>query len=72
MANIAIPRIAVTYCALLSCVSLASTGLSKHGWALNCCCAWTFGTAAVLAQGGGGMCVCVCVVCVCGVCVAPQ
>ena len=24
------------------------------GWALNCCFAWGFGTAAVLAQGGGG------------------
>ena len=24
-------------------------------WALNCCFAWTFGTAAVLAQGGGGV-----------------
>jgi len=31
MANIAVPGVAVTYRALLSCVSRASTGLSKHG-----------------------------------------
>ena len=27
--------------------------LPKHGWALNCCFAWFFGTAAMLVQGGG-------------------
>ena len=31
MANIAIPGMAVMYRALLSCVSRASRGLSKHG-----------------------------------------
>ena len=31
MANIAIPSMAITYRALLSCVLCASTGLSKHG-----------------------------------------
>ena len=28
--------------------------MAKHGWALNRCFAWTFGTVAVLAQRGGG------------------
>ena len=38
---------------LLSRVSRACTALSKHGWALNRSFDLTFGTAAVLAQGGG-------------------
>ena len=39
---------------LLSRVSRACTALSKHGCALNRRFDQTFGTAAVLAQGGGG------------------
>ena len=40
--------LAVMYRVLLSCACLSP------GWALNRCFAWTFGTAAVLAQGEGG------------------
>ena len=53
MANIAIPSIAVMHCALLSCVLRASTACLSTEWASNRCFAWTFGTVAVLAQGGG-------------------
>ena len=36
------------------CHTQARSCLST-GWALNRCFAWGFGTAAVLAQGGGGV-----------------
>ena len=36
------------------CHTQARSCLST-GWALNRCFAWTSGTAAVLAQGGGGV-----------------
>ena len=36
------------------CHTQAQSCLST-GWALNRCFAWGFGTAAVLAQGGGGV-----------------
>ena len=57
MADVAIPGVAVTCGALLSCVSRARTALSKRaggGWALNRCFAGTFGTAAVPVHGRGG------------------
>ena len=37
------------------CHTQARSCLST-GWALNRCFPWVFGTAAVLAQGGGGVC----------------
>ena len=39
------------------CHTQAQSCLST-GWALNRCFAWVFGTAAVLAQGGGGVLYC--------------
>jgi hypothetical protein len=55
MANIATPGMAVTHCVLLSCVSRASTGMSKHGvgveplffWDRGCACARGGVTSAV-------------------------
>ena len=47
-----VPHIA-TPC-LFGCGLWPSLTLSRRtAWALDCCFAWTFGTVAVLAQGGG-------------------
>ena len=39
---------------IIVCYTQAQSCLSTR-WALNCCFAWIFGTAAVLAQGGVGV-----------------
>ena len=54
MANIAFLGMAVTYSALLSCVSHTSTGLSKHGVGVEPLCYLDSWDCRRLAQGGGG------------------
>ena len=60
MANIAIPGMAVTYRALLLCVSRASTGLSRHGVGVEPLFCLDFWDRSRACTRGGGVTPCQC------------